>query len=130
MKTLLSIGLCLVLLLGGCTASQYLGKTVASVGGPNGFKWESNKNQEGLKASGKLNPDGAVEFSIETTSTTPDAAIAAALQGNLAAQQNIGKLIDVGAAAGQAFATKGVSTVLPKPVVAPPVVVPPTMATP
>jgi hypothetical protein len=124
MKTIVTVGLLAVLLLGGCSASNYLGNTKASYSAANGFSYESNKNQEGLKASGEVNTDGSAKFSVETTATTPEAAIAAALQTNILTQQNIAKLIDAAIAAGQLAATKGVPVPKLPPVVTPPVVTP------
>jgi PBP1b-binding outer membrane lipoprotein LpoB len=122
MKSLLSIVLCLALLLGGCSASQYLGNTVASYNPATGFYYQSNKNQEGLDASGTVNTDGSATFAVKTNATTPEAAINAALQGNLATIQLITKLIDAAVAAGQLAATKGVP--IPKLPVPAPVVTP------
>jgi hypothetical protein len=83
----------LLLLLSSCTASQYLGKTVATAN-KDGFYYESNKNQEGMNAQGKINPaTGEMAFDVKTTSTTPEAAIAAALQTNLEAQKQLGVIL-------------------------------------
>ena len=60
----------------GC-ARQFLGSTEASYGD---YTYSSTKNQENLKADFSKSPDGTTTFKIETTATTPEAAIAAAAQ--------------------------------------------------
>lgn len=76
----------LVTLTTGCsTADQYLGSTEASYDAP-GVKgyYKSNKNQQGFKASMVLGEDGKMRtLNVETTATTPEAAIAAAAMTNL-----------------------------------------------
>ena len=86
----------------GCGVSQYTASTKVTYDGKTWF-YESNKNQEGLKA--KLNKDGSAE--IETTASTPEAAIAAALQSNLELQKQIGALLQVLLPMAKAAATKG-----------------------
>lgn len=81
--------LAFLLSLSACGVSQYTANTTASVSPGNGFAYSSNKNQENLDATGDMNPDGTVHFTVKTTATTPDAAIAAALQSNLEAQKQL-----------------------------------------
>jgi hypothetical protein len=85
--------LALILTLNACTAGQYLGNTTASAT-KDGFNYASNKNQENFHAVGDYDPvTGKVHFEASTTAATPDAAIAAALQSNLAAQQQVGDIL-------------------------------------
>ena len=67
-----------LLVVSGC-ASWYLGTTKATYDGKT-FFWESSKNQEGLKATLGKDKDGNPIATIETTATTPEAAIAAAAE--------------------------------------------------
>jgi hypothetical protein len=70
----------------GCGINQFTARTVASYEVPNGTKihYDSNKNNEGFKAKLGLNPDGSLNaLDLETTATTPESAVAAALQGQL-----------------------------------------------
>ena len=85
------------LFLPGCVvpASSFLGNTTASVSPITGFNYTSSKNQEGLDASGEMNKDGTLKFSIKTTAITPEAAIAAAQQATAKAQENFAKLLDI-----------------------------------
>ena len=58
------------------------------------FFYSSNKNQEGLDAHGDFDTDGNIKgLSVKTTATTPEAAIAAALQSNIALQAQVGQLL-------------------------------------
>ena len=101
MQKLITVIMCLVL--SGCGAAQYTANTTASVGLDRGFSYSSNKNQENLKAKGTLEA-GKLSFEVETTATTPESAIAAALQTNL----ELLKLLNSAMAAGLAAGTKGV----------------------
>ena len=85
----------LSLLLVGCGASNFTANTTASVNPANGFAYSSNKNQENLKATGEMSKDGTIKFSVETNASTPEAAIAAALQSNLELQKQVGALLQV-----------------------------------
>lgn len=80
----------------GCAtvAKDFTASTTASVSPANGFAYTSTKNQENLKASGSINKDGTVAFTVETTATTPESAIAAASAANSQALALISKLLD------------------------------------
>ena len=108
MKILSVLILAVVLGLSGCsTAKDFLGETKASYSKEAGFSWVSNKNQQDLEASGQINPDGTANFSIKTTSVTPDSVIAAVSQIQLKMTAILEKLTDMA----QAAATKGGSNV-------------------
>jgi len=81
-----------VLLGSGCSsAEKYLGSTKASYTEGN-FVWDSNKNQENLNA--KYKKDGEkVEFQINTTATTPEAAMAAAALASAEAWKNMSEFM-------------------------------------
>ena len=83
-------------MLGGCStvAKDFTARTVA-VASKDGFSYDSTKNQEKLKASGEIDPNtGVMKFSVETTATTPESAIAAALEAQKATMELINKLLD------------------------------------
>ena len=103
MKTILIAAFLALLLSAGCGVTQYTASTKVSYDGKTWF-YESNKDQQGLKA--KLSKDGSAE--IETTASTPEAAIAAALNSNLALQKQIADLMAVVLPLIKAGATKGV----------------------
>ena len=110
-----------VLLASGCGVDRYLGNTKLIY---KDLQYESNKNQEGLKASGKFDPVGnLLEFSVETTATTPEAAIAAARQSDL----EMLKLLNALAEQARSRGTAGGVTVPPvaSPVLATPPTTPP-----
>jgi phosphoenolpyruvate carboxylase len=90
----------------GCGVNQYTATTKASYENGNWY-WLSNKNQENLKAKLGKDRDGNPIFEIETTATTPEAAIAAAMQSFALVQQQfaellkqLGPLLKAGALAG------------------------------
>jgi hypothetical protein len=80
--TVIAVVLVFLVTLAGCAAMN-LGSTKASYRINEGFSWDSNKNQENLKATGIINKDGTMQFSIETTAVTPESAIAAAAAAQL-----------------------------------------------
>ena len=98
-----AIALAVGLSISGCGVRQYTASTKVTYDGKSWF-YESNKNQEGLKA--RLSADGSAE--IETTASTPEASIAAALQSNLEMQKQIGAMLQVLLPMMKAAATKGV----------------------
>lgn len=71
--------------MGGCSAANYLGSTEASFNKDGTWSYKSNKNQENFKAKLATDASGASSVEVETTASTPEAAIAAALQSNLEA---------------------------------------------
>lgn len=94
----IGVGLLAAVLLSsvGCAtvSKDFTARTVASAN-KDGFAYDSTKNQENLKASGEIDPvTGAMKFSVETTATTPEAAIAAALEAQKASLELINKLLD------------------------------------
>lgn len=111
MKTLLICSL--IAMLAGCGVSQYTASTTASAN-KDGFNYVSNKNQESLHAHGEIDPaSGKMDFDVTTTATTPEAAIAAAMQSNLKIQEQIAAILQailplIQAAAKAAAASKGV----------------------
>jgi hypothetical protein len=77
--TAAALAVCLSLTV-GCGATYFTANTTATIAKDGSMSWSSNKNQENLKAS-FTRKDGNIEsFTIETTATTPEAAIAAAMQ--------------------------------------------------
>lgn len=83
----------------GC-ASMFSNKTTANVETA-GFKgnYESAKNQENFHMTTTLNPDGTLKsIDVHTTASTPESAIAAALQLNTTLIQEIMPLIKQAAA--------------------------------
>lgn len=100
-------------LLAGCGVSQYTASTTASAN-KDGFNYTSNKNQESLHATGEIDPGtGNMKFDVTTTATTPEAAIAAAMQSNLKLQEQLSAILQalipiIQAAAKAAAASKGV----------------------
>lgn len=97
----------------GCGVSQYTANTTASAN-KDGFNYTSNKNQESLHATGEIDPGtGNMKFDVTTTATTPEAAIAAAMQTNLKIQEQISAILQsllplIQAAAKAAAASKGI----------------------
>jgi len=83
-------------LLSGC-ASMYLGTTEVSFKDGE-WKYSSNKNQTDLAAEIGTDAKGKPFAKIKTTSTTPEAAMAAALQAQLLYGQIIQDLLKAGAA--------------------------------
>jgi len=75
----------IAIMLSGCGVAQYTASTEASYETPSvKGSYKSNKNQEGFKADMEIQPDGKItKLHIETTATTPEAAIAAAMAVNL-----------------------------------------------
>jgi hypothetical protein len=109
----------LALGLSGCyPASYFLGSTTVRYSAATGdFFYSSNKNQEGLKAKAGLDPETGklTNLDIETTATTPEAAIIKSGEATAAANANVGTLLGIVKPlidAGVAAATKG--AVLPK----------------
>jgi len=104
---LLALGLVVLLSITGC-ASMFTSETVASYElAPDGTvkaNYRSGKNQEGFRARVALDRAGNVTgFDLQTTATTPEAAIAAAVQVQLLQMQLLEKLlplIEKAAAAG------------------------------
>jgi hypothetical protein len=75
----------------GCGAGYFSAKTIATYESPDGYKvlYESEKNQEAFKAKIGLDQQGRINsLDIQTTATTPEAAI-------LAAQDVANKLADI-----------------------------------
>lgn len=95
MKRLIATMMVLAVLAGCQTAKQLTANTNASVSPATGFQFNSNKNQENLKAHGKMSPDGALEFDVETTATTPESAIAAAAASFKAAMDTWSKGLEM-----------------------------------
>lgn len=103
-RFLIAWGLGLLLSINGC-ASMYLGETTATFETPGGLKgsYKSNKNQQDFSATATVGPDGKITgVEIKTSASTPEAAIAAALQAQTETLKMVGPLIQKGAA----FATK------------------------
>ena len=95
----------LTLLLCSCSgADKMLGSTEASYGD---LHYKSNKNQETLKAKASKNADGTFAFEIETTATTPEAAMAYTAQMNLQAWKLVSALVDKLMAGAQSGALAG-----------------------
>lgn len=107
----LAAAIALAVVLGGCSASNYLGTTKASYVPGGLVSYESNKNNEGFHGTATFDTDGKLKsFDIQTTATTPEsaiAAVAAAQAGMMRAftelMQMLGPLLKTWAAA----ATKG-----------------------
>ena len=82
--------LVILLSMAGC-AQMNLGSTKITY---KDFTYDSNKNQENLKAKGKINPaTGLLEFEVETTAVTPEAAIAASAAAQLRLIELMEKLV-------------------------------------
>lgn len=103
------IGLLVFLSFGsvGCaqfgTAQSFLATTKASYTPGGALSYESSKNQEGFKANLEMAPDGKLlKLQVETKATTPEAAIAAALESQKAAMEALNKILDkvIGSAGG------------------------------
>jgi hypothetical protein len=79
---------------GGCGVNQqYTAMTTASAN-KDGFSYSSSKNQEQFKGMGDFDPaTGKLHFEVSTTASTPEAAIAAALQSNLELQKQLGLIL-------------------------------------
>jgi len=111
MKAILLIGL---ILLSGCGAGFFSARTKAEFAMPDGtlIKWDSEKEQHGLKASFEKTKDGATKANVEVEKAiTPEQAIASAAAAN---EKMLGMLNDMYqtllpllAALGKAAATKG-----------------------
>ncbi len=73
----------LLLSIAGCaSADKFLGRTIATYEAGK-FSYDSNKNQEGFKAKIGLDETGKLkELDIQSTATTPEAAMVAAAQAN------------------------------------------------
>lgn len=125
MKTwmFLAVGVLLafMLALNGCGANFFACTTKASYNADGTWSYESCKNQENFKAKIGKDAKGQPEAEISTSASTPEAAIAAALQSQIKMQEQFGKLIDLvgpliskGAAAGAIGATGGAAAPLVK----------------
>ena len=91
MRFLVGLGLaCLLLISCGTQAKDYLGETEVRISKDGEWYYKSNKNQELLKASIGTDQSGRPNATIETTASTPEAAIAnvAAAQARLAETLN------------------------------------------
>lgn len=101
----------LALFLSGCGVDRFLGSTTASYEiTPTGPKiyYSSNKDQQGFIADVELDSLGKVKkFHVSTTATTPEAAIAAALQSNLKFQEQFGDILKAVIPMIEQAATKG-----------------------
>jgi len=75
------------ILVSGCGASFFACTTEASFNADATWKYKSCKNQENLKAEVGQDKNGHPYGKIETTASTPEASIAAAMQ-------SLAKLID------------------------------------
>lgn len=88
-----------LLSLSGCGVSQFTAETEVSF--KNGeWYYKSNKNQQDLAAEIGTDKEGHPYGKIKTTSSTPESAIAAALETNRVALQLLQDAIKAGAAAG------------------------------
>ena len=97
MKTL-AIVLCLALT--GCGASYFACTTKASYDPATGaFQYESCKDQQNFHAKMSQGEDGKPIAEVSTTATTPEAAIAAAMQSLAKLLDTLGPLIEKGLAA-------------------------------
>lgn len=82
-KSILGLSILIFSLTGcGLMAKDYLGETVVHIGADGSYDYRSNKNQELLKASIATDSNGRPVASIETTASTPEAAIAATAAAN------------------------------------------------
>ena len=91
----------------GFKADQFTAQTKAAAN-KDGFSYESGKNQESLDASGEIDPKtGKMTFKVKTTSSTPEAAIAAALQANAQAMQVLSEIMKEIIPIAKAAASKG-----------------------
>lgn len=99
-------------MLGGCSilgfrTDQFSASTSASAN-KDGFQYTSTKNQENLSAEGEIDPaTGKMKFKVNTTASTPEAAIAAALQANAMAIQAFSEIMKEVIPLAKAAATKG-----------------------
>jgi hypothetical protein len=85
--------LILMMIVSGCGVANFAGSTEARYENGNMY-YKSNKNQENFKAKLSLDANGKLTaLDIQTTATTPESAIAAALQSNLVTQQMINDLL-------------------------------------
>ncbi len=92
MKNLL-VGLSLLPML-GCGVGQYTATTEAQYNAETGsWSYKSNKNQENFEAKLVESKAGRQVLEVKTTATTPEAAIAAALQSNLEIQKQISGML-------------------------------------
>lgn len=101
----------LALALSGCGVDRWLGNTTASYEitptGPKVF-FNSNKDQQGFKADVEVDEQGRIKkFHVSTTATTPETAIAAALQSNLKFQEQFGDILKAVIPMIEQAATKG-----------------------
>ena len=79
----------MTLLMSGCTTAQYSASTEASFSKDGTWSYKSSKNQENFKAKIAEAADGSKSVEVETTATTPESAVAAALQTNLEALKSL-----------------------------------------
>ena len=93
MKYFLIAAFLSLLLSASCGVNQYTATTKAAYNAETGsWSYESNKNQENFEAKiGELKGKPVLE--VRTTASTPEAAIAAALQSNLEISKQISALI-------------------------------------
>lgn len=99
MKTkLIVLGAIALLLLASCTTvdKTFLGHTIASYkSGDTALNYDSSKNQENFKADVELDATGKVtKLHVETTATTPEAAIAAQSAANARMVEALSKALD------------------------------------
>lgn len=91
----------------GPNANQFSANTKASAD-RNGFKYDSNKNQENLDATGDIDPTtGKMHFAVKTTATTPEATIAATLAAYAATMQTLSDAIKLLVPLAQSALTRG-----------------------
>ena len=94
----------------GCGANFFTANTTASYELPNGEKliYSSNKDQQGFKVHMGAGPDGKLRIlDIESNSTTPEAAIAAAMQSMAKLVDTLNALVSQLAATAKAGALSG-----------------------
>ena len=100
-KIIVTLVMSLVLVSGCASADKFLGSTTASYTPGGQLYYNSNKNQEGFKAHTTFDPKtgNLTGLDIETKATTPESAIAAALESQKAALELINKILEKALAA-------------------------------
>ena len=108
---IIAAGLALFLsLTSGCGANFFTANTTASYELPNGEKlyYTSNKDQQGFKVHMGAGPDGKLRIlDIESTATTPEMAIAAAMASMAKLVDTLNALVSQLAATAKAGALAG-----------------------
>jgi hypothetical protein len=91
-----ALALVVFLSIAGCGVAHFTAETVVDYETPGGVKahYKSNKDQQDFKAKVSVDEQGRIkDLDIQTTATTPEAAIAAAAQANALAMQMLADVL-------------------------------------